>query len=241
MTEARVSEAQRVYGKRFLAQWHPTDLRTRAEAHGYVHEYDFYRKSSAVLHGASAGKTGLVADSEGSIHFRTGPALELCQIAYPHLVTFFRAFVDAYGPLMPKTSVDPLIEVLDHYREMTPQYVDLVTELDKAAWPKGPVVGPCAVAVITASKGLRWYLHDIPNARIREARLTHNLDGGLAEALREAEEVASSSGTDDPLSIAVVGVVVEPLDSAEWLGEQEILLPQGRHQTSSTQPAKIRD
>lgn len=221
----RLVQLESKYGKRFVTQWHPTDLRTRADSLGLADDYTFFRKSSAVLHGASAGKTGLVADTEGLTHFRTGPALELCQIAYPYILRFFKAFVNAYRGIMTDDSLDELTNALDRCDRLSPRYVALVAKIDRAAWPKHPVPAPCAVAVIHGETGIRWYLHDVPNGRIKEARLKGGLADDQVTTLDFIADVATKTHTTEPLSIAFVGVEVEPLEDAQWFREEEILLP----------------
>lgn len=220
----RVAAIEAKYDRRFLNQWHPTDFRTRAEKHGFVDDYQFYRKSSAVLHGASAGKTGLVADSGGHTHFRTGPALELCQIAYPYILRFFQQFVDACGEVLSHPSIDELSDVLTRWRDLTPDYVRLVSRIDKEAWPKHAIPGPCAVAVIRADTGLRWYLHDMPNGRIKAARLTGHLPQHLAQVLEVMTKQVSVLNPAEPVSVAFIDVEVEPLKGAKWTKDEDILL-----------------
>lgn len=223
--ELRATELREQYGRKFVTQWHPSDLRTRSRAHGHEAEYQFYRKASAVLHGGSAGRTGLVADTRGLVHYRTGPALELCQVAYPYLVKFFSNFVEEYRAVVKDQGIDELLGALDKFRRLSNRYVSLVKQLDKTAWPTGPVPGPTAVAVLRGDSGPRWYLHDIANGRIREARLVQELPSEVAALLDAMDAVAAVSGSQEPVSVAFFGMEVEPVEDAPWIGEQQVLAP----------------
>lgn len=217
--------ASKQFGKAFLRNWHPSDMRTRSKAHGLEEEYGFYQLSSAVLHGSAAGYVGLTADIGGSRVHRIGPALALTIVALPKLLSYFiillRSHSDEYKG---GRVVDDLIESVSEFQSLVPRFRKRILRLDKAIWPEEPPPGPVYVAVIDGPDALvTWYFHDMQAGLMCQASAPAEKPPQLETLLDSARAQILESATRGPLSIVYLGHGAEPVPEAPWVPDTEIL------------------
>lgn len=224
---ARLETLAQKYGPSFARQWHPTDLRTRVAELGWPDEYyDYYRLSSAVIHGAAYGQSGLRRAIDGTWVHRVGPAWQLCSDALLYALLYFKKVAEVYGGHFGVTDpVDRLIGTLSWARGGWHQYRAAVLKADEALWPDSSPID-CYSVVGLAPHGLRrWFVvsasKDIYAAGLEPPDLTRESRRVIDEAHGALDEGQSMLPSDlrrpsGLTTIAVHGVAATPADGAVW-------------------------
>ncbi len=91
---AELDEAIATYGNGFLRQWHPVSVRDRAIDAGLTAEYEFFRASSAAVHGSASSLEGSFWIVEGEPVVRVGPAVIACPASLAAGLRFFRLLIE---------------------------------------------------------------------------------------------------------------------------------------------------
>lgn len=223
-------EAIDKYEKSFKRSWTQFSLATRAEKHGLSDEYDFYRMSSALLHGSSGGALGLHRVIEGTSVHRTGPALALCPLAFLQALRYFDMFIETYEMTQQKTRITMEVrEAIIAARKIWPVYHSVMHRFDESLWPKVQPPPLLAVAVVTSvDRHVRWYLHDVNVGLVREAHPPAELEDAQKRSLDVlVNEYLENHVNDLPLlSVAMMDLDVEPLEGSHWEDDRWLMLGQ---------------
>lgn len=223
----RVEGLTRQYGTSFVRQWHQTDLRARVAALGWPNEYyEYYRLTSAIIHGAAYGQSGLRQAIDGIWVNRVGPAWQLCPDALLYALLYFQRVAEVYGAHYGHTDpVDRLISTLSWARGGWHQYRAAVLQVDEALWPDSSPID-CYSVVGLAPHGLRrWFVvsphKDIYAAGLEPPELSPESRRVIDEAHRAVDRgqriLPSDPGRPSGLTtIAVHDVTATPIDGAVW-------------------------
>lgn len=154
--EAAVAE----HGAWFERGWTQMTLKDRATLHGLAHLYDYYKLASLVAHGSSGGSVGSVRDHPSGFRtFRTGPALELAPIAMWAGLAAYREILAGLELVRPDLETNAYLHGVDALDAMWPDYLGVITDIDKELWPDERVRPPRAILAFTRNGRRRWYLH----------------------------------------------------------------------------------
>ena len=224
----RYQSAINTYGKKFQSTWASMDLASRATTHGLQDEYDFYRLSSAVLHGSSGGALGIKKTVGNEIIHRTGPALQLCPIALLQALRFFDAIVAEYTKRHPEAKgvCSDLRASLKEARKLWPDYYEVMYGLDKEFWPDTPPPNLQGLLVISSFPRTKtWYIHDVQAGLVRLAepplRIESDQQMSLDAVTKYIFDTQPMSG--EMISIGVFGVTLTPKKGTAWQDERLIL------------------
>lgn len=90
--QPELDEAIAEYGSSFVRQWHPGSLADRARCAGLETEYNFFRASSAAVHGAASAMEGSFWVDGEEPTVRVGPSVIACPASLAAGIRFFSEF-----------------------------------------------------------------------------------------------------------------------------------------------------
>ena len=203
------------YGSAFKRQWSGASFRDRVTRQDLKQYWPFYALSSAVLHGAAGGVLGLVDFSTyGRPVHRTGPALELCPLAFLYGLEFFTLLMKECNLILSE-SADGALKTLRHLRGTWKDYRRAINQIDSEMWPDAPPTPYATVLQVLPSGKRRWWLWD--SARNRVARAEPPNEDVTDEQMRSIESVAAGlDALGDPVTLVLQGIRVSPSDPLQW-------------------------
>lgn len=217
------------YGSGYVRGWAAANLHDRASAAGLLGLYDYYRFSSAVLHGSAGGATGTVsADYAEPVH-RTGPSLALCVTAFHEGIRALDEIVQQLEAARADLDMSPLRDALAELLNYWPTYRRAVLAIDRHLWPREAPPHPVTVLCIFRSGETRWYRHDPRFGVMVEAyppasgSLSAKQEQGLPRMVAEAQDHMHPD--DICVSIAVFGVQVSPRADKPGIPDTALLVP----------------
>jgi len=169
--------AVKTYGKKYPSNWAVGSLYDRATRHGLGPDYEVYRLTSSVLHGAAGGALGMIrkVHDDGTTVHRLGPALALCPLAYLRGLTYHQLTVQALVDSNERPDVAeravPLLNALDTALHLWPEYRRAVLALDEEMWATAkPVSTLMTVLALERDGTASWWLWDLITRRVARAR-----------------------------------------------------------------------
>lgn len=211
------------FGSAFRRQWSKSSFRDRATQQGLDEHWPFYALSSAVLHGAAGGIIGLVDFSsyKRPVH-RTGPALELCPIAFLYGLEFFTLIIGECNVLLPHSGDGALLALKD-LRATWSDYRRAVLEIDSNMWPGTSPLPFATVLQIVPGGKRRWWLWDRDNNRVARANApTDSMTDGQG---RSVDFIAAGlDELSDPVSVVIQGILVSPEVPLKWQHSARVLM-----------------
>ena len=230
--ERKARELIATYGDGYRRSWTQRTLRSRAVGHGYEREYEIYRLSSALLHGASGGTLGLFRTIDGHDVHRTGPALALCPLALLIGLHTWTRFCEGLRGIASDVSLDEMTAATRALYEIWPDFRRVLLDLDEQVWPSTPPTRPYALVAVTAFAKPRWYLWDRERDLLRRAeppvatqygteRQRQSTEKGIVAIQRRVDE---GLGNEDIITMSVEGVMIEPQPGTNWLPAAQILV-----------------
>jgi len=226
-TQVAYDSALETYGKDFKRRWAPRDLAARAKEYGLEKDYEFYRLSSAVLHGSSGGALGIKKVIEDRIVHRTGPSLLLCPLAFLQALRYFDMLLDTYGGTHPVTFTNDLRAAIAKALMLWPKYRRAVHRLDLSIWPNSPPPNLISLFVANSPSGLeKWFIHDPDAGLVIEAEAPKHIPDEQAIMLDGIRHMLYTEypNSDEPLSAGVVGVDLVPKRGAKWEEDKPVLV-----------------
>ncbi|MCA1702329.1 MAG: DUF5677 domain-containing protein [Actinobacteria bacterium] len=223
----------RKYGTAFKLGWRQGTLRDAATRYGLSQDYEFYRLTSAVLHGSSGGALGHylldTLDGEQAPVYRVGLALGLCPEGFERGLRYFRQIVDETTSVVGEGGTENLLGACAQLMACSSRYRRFLDDFDEQLWktaPRGQIV---AVAIVYSTGRCKWYLHDTNRKQMREAVEPDSLPASQRDAL-DRVIAARRSGRQVPgvsesevLSMAIIGVKVIPKPNSHWRYQGELL------------------
>jgi len=237
-----LANATAQYGSAFKRQWSQATFRDRVSRQGLNDHWPFYALSSAILHGAAGGVIGLVDFSrfERPVH-RTGPALELCPIAFLYGAEFFRLLLEECNSLLPGSAEAPLIALSDLQATWS-DYRRVILKIDQGIWPDSSPIPLGTVLQVVPGGKRQWWLRDDANNRV--ARANAPKDPLSQQQERSIALVTSRmSVSSNPQTISLPGVVVSPRSPLKWEHAGRLLVqrpPGGWEMLGPTNPTNPR-
>jgi hypothetical protein len=225
-SQADFASAIEKYGKAFKRRWAPHNLATRARKYGLEKDYDFYRLSSAVLHGSSGGALGIRKVIQDETVHRTGMALLLCPLAFLQALRYFDMLVEAYAKQYSATFTTDLRSAIAEALKLWPKYRRAIHRLDLSLWPKSPPPNLLPYLVATSSpREQKWFIHDPDAGLMIEANPPQYIPEFQEESINATldEYYKAQPGELEPLSMVVVGVDISPKHGAEWEDDKTVL------------------
>jgi hypothetical protein len=227
-----LAAAMRLHGRAFMRQWSKLTLRDRVSRNGMTEHWPFYALSSTVLHGAAGGVIGLVdfETFERPVH-RTGPALELCPIAFLYGVEFFELLLKQCNSVLPRSADAPL-DALADLLVTWDGYRQAILKIDSELWPKMSPTPMTAVVQILHGGKRRWWLRDDNNNRVARANPpTKPLSSAQEKSIKIV--ISKMSPLSDPVTITLPGVNVAPKVPLKWehAGRLLVQMPLGGWET----------
>lgn len=225
----RVAAAIKKYRSSFRRAWSASSLYDRAVKAGMASDYDAYRILSGVLHGNSGGLLGTRRLVGGRAVHRAGPDMKLASLAWLEGLTFFHAFLGHVLKTREQNlSAQRLQAATTLLLDQWPTLHETLRTMDDELWPKEPIPAPMAVLGFFPS-GVRWYYHDLELGAITVA----DPPADAAEQETKARELMAGqleSYRPDafggrPMTVAMLGVSVQPKPGAPWVPAKQILVP----------------
>lgn len=228
-THADFEAAVADYGSGYPRAWAAANLHDRASAAGLLDLYDYYRFSSAVLHGSAGGATGTVSAAyEEPVH-RTGPSLALCVTAFHEGLRALDEVVQQLQGARSDLDMSPLRDAVAELLDYWPTYRRAVLAIDRHLWPREAPPHPVAVLCIFRSGETRWYWHDPRFGVMVEAyppaagSLSAKQEQGLPTMIAQARDHMHPQ--DVCVSIAMFGVQVSPRADKPAIPDTALLVP----------------
>ncbi|SDU82583.1 DUF5677 domain-containing protein [Jiangella alkaliphila] len=158
--ERKITEAVSRYGPSWKRSWASENLYDRASRLNLVDLYDYYRIASLVMHGAAGGSLGTRATIDGHTVHRTGPAIDLCPMAYFEGNRAFLSILDSAATVRADMDFSDLRnavqELLDGFDDVRSAFV----KIDEQTWPRTSPAEPHSVVAIARNGQVRWYWHE---------------------------------------------------------------------------------
>lgn len=126
----QMEEVLSEYGHGFSLQWHPKSIRQRAIDAGLEEEYEFYRASSAAVHGSASTMDGSVWFSEGRPISRVGPVVITCPSAMAGGLWFYTKLNRTLEGLVDLRAAS-LLPTLQRLGAMLPEFCSYTNALEE--------------------------------------------------------------------------------------------------------------
>jgi hypothetical protein len=204
------------YGSGFRRQWASKSLRDRAVAYDVGDDYDFYRLSSALMHGTATGILGLNTEIEKQHVFRTGPALSLAPLALRYGNRFFGLLLTDIETTFGRSIVSDLVAIAVKVDSVIDEHRLGLLAMDADLWPKEPPTTQAFLKVHVTGRW-EWLLLDVDRMMTISSE-PHNAsreDVQWVETIVEQIEEANPYRTKS-IIIGVARIALHPRKGNSW-------------------------